>query len=88
VKGPTGPEPTVLVIERSNGSLSGSQTGQGTTSPVTDVEVDDNKVSWVNHVTKPIKIKVRFTGEISGNKMTGKVKVGFIGAFSFSAVKQ
>ena len=87
VKGPTGAEPTVLVIERSNGSYSGTQTGQGTTSPLADVKVDNSKVSWVNHVTKPIKVKVTFTGEISGNKMTGKVKVGFIGAFSFTAVK-
>jgi cytochrome P450 len=88
VKGPTGAENTVLVIENKNGAWSGTQTGQGTTSPLTDITVDNNKVSWINHITKPIKVKVHFSGEISGNNMTGKVKVGFIGSFSFTAVKQ
>jgi cytochrome P450 len=88
VKGPTGAEATVLVIERANGTLGGNQTGQGTTSAVTDVKIDDNKVSWINHVTKPIKVKVQFMGEITGNNMSGKVKVGFIGSFPFTAVKQ
>ena len=88
VKGPTGPQPTVLVIERKDGALSGHQTGQGTTSPVTQVEVNGNKVSWVNHVTKPLKLKVTFTGEIQGNTMSGKCSTGFMCSFKFSAVKE
>lgn len=88
VKGPTGPQPTVLVIERSGDALSGSQTGQGSTSPVAEIKVEANKVSWVNHVTKPLKVKAQFMGEISGNCMTGKVKVGFMGSYPFTAVKQ
>lgn len=88
VKGPTGPEKTVLVIERNGAALSGTQTGQGTTSPLTDVKVDGKKVSWVNHVTKPMKLKVAFSGEISGRKLSGKLKVGIIGSFSFTAEKR
>jgi hypothetical protein len=88
VKGPTGPQPTVLVIQRSGETRTGTQTGQGVTSEVTDVKVDGNSVSWVNHVTKPMKLKVTFVGEIAGNKMSGKVKVGFLGAFTFTAVKE
>jgi hypothetical protein len=88
VKGPTGPERTVLVIERNGAALSGTQTGQGTTSPLTDVKVDGKKVSWVNHVTKPMKLKVAFSGEISGRKLSGKLKVGILGSFSFTAEKR
>jgi hypothetical protein len=88
VKGPTGPQPTVLVIERATDGFSGTQSGQGMASPVSEVTVTDNKVSWINHVTKPIKVKTLFTGEISGNHMSGKVKVGFIGSYPFTAVKQ
>ncbi len=88
VKSPAGAQHTVLVIQRENGTLGGTQTGQGTSTAVSDVKVDGNKVSWVNHVTKPLKIKVTFTGEISGNTMRGKVKAGFMGSFSFSAVKE
>jgi cytochrome P450 len=87
VKGPTGPQPTVLVIERAADKLTGTQSGQGSSTAVTDVTVDGNKVSWVNHVTKPIKLKVTFAGEISGNTMGGKCKAGFMGSYSFTAVK-
>jgi cytochrome P450 len=88
IKGPTGPEPTVLVIERLDDIMTGTQSGQGITTALTDIQIDGNKVSWVNHLTKPLKLKVTFTGEIMGNSMSGKVKVGFLGAYSFTAVKQ
>ena len=88
VKGPTGPEPTVLVIERSGDVLTGTQSGQGVTTAVTDIQIDGNRVSWVNHMTKPLKLKVTFAGEIMGNRMTGKLKVGFLGAYSFTALKE
>jgi len=77
----------VLVLERAGSTFTGTQTGQGSTSPVTDVQVDGNKVSWVNHVTKPMKIKVTFTGEITGDSMSGKCKPGVFGSFPFSATK-
>jgi len=88
VKGPTGPQPTVLVLERKGGALVGTQTGQGSTSTITDLHVDGNKVSWVNHTTKPIKLKVTFTGELTGNSMSGKCKAGFMGSYPFTAVKE
>jgi cytochrome P450 len=88
IKGPTGPEPTVLVVERSGESMTGTQSGQGVTTSITDIQIDGNKVSWVNHVTKPLKLKVTFSGEITGNSMKGKVKVGFLGAYSFTAVQE
>jgi cytochrome P450 len=88
VKGPTGPQPTVLVMARAGDTMTGTQSGQGTSTSVTDVQIDGNKVSWVNHVTKPIKLKATFTGEISGNTMTGKCKAGFMGSYPFTAVKE
>jgi cytochrome P450 len=88
VKGPTGPQPTVLVLELAGDTYTGSQSGQGNTTTVTDVQVDGNKVSWVNHVTKPVKLKATFTGEITGNSMSGKCKAGFFGSFPFSATKE
>jgi cytochrome P450 len=88
VKGPTGPQPTVLVMKQEAGKLTGTMTGQGSTTAVSDVQVDGNKVSWVNHVTKPIKLKVTFTGEIKGNNLSGKAKAGFMGSYPFTAVKE
>jgi hypothetical protein len=89
IKAPTGKQPTVLVMERSGDTITGTQSGStGNTTLVTDVQIDGCKVSWVNHVTKPMNIKVTFTGEIEGNSMTGKAKIGFMGSYPFTAVKE
>jgi hypothetical protein len=88
IKGPTGKRPTILVMERAGDTLTGTQSAGGEPTVVTDIEFDGRKVSWVNHVTKPLAIKVTFTGEIEGNSMNGKAKIGFMGAYPFTAVKE
>ena len=87
VKGPTGAQPTVLSIERVDGKLTGVQTGQGVSTPIVDVTLDGNRLRWVNHVTKPFKLKVEFTGELDGATMSGKCKAGFMGSYKFTATK-
>ncbi|MDR3417198.1 MAG: cytochrome P450 [Nevskia sp.] len=88
VKGPTGPQPSTLVLTLAGGELSGTQTGQGVTTPVTDIKLEGNNIRWVNHVTKPMKLKVEFSGVIEGNQMSGKVKAGFMGSYPFTGAKQ
>jgi len=87
VKGPTGAQETELVIEQKNGEYSGVQTGQGMSSPILDVKYEGNTLSWINQVTKPMKLKVQFQGIIEGNTMTGKCKAGFMGKYPFTATK-
>jgi cytochrome P450 len=87
VKGPTGPMVTTLLIERTGDTFTGSQSGQGSTSPISDAKLDGNKVSWLNEITKPMKLKLQFAGVIEGNTLSGKVKVGFMGSFAFTGVK-
>ena len=87
VKGPTGPQPAVLVLEKSGDTYTGSQSGQGSTTPIADFKLTGNKVYWVNHVTKPMKIKVEFNGELNGNVLSGKAKAGFMGSYPFTATK-
>jgi len=87
IKSPTGPVVTTLVIERKDGVLGGTQTGQGLTSPIIDLLVEGNSVSWVNIATKPIKLKCSYQGMIEGSKITGKMKAGMMGSYAFSAIK-
>ena len=87
VKGPTGPQPATLVLERSGDKITGAQTGQGSTSPIADFKKDGNAIYWCNHITKPMKMKVEFKGELSGNTITGKAKAGFMGSYPFTATK-
>ncbi len=87
VKGPTGPQPATLVLERSGDKITGSQSGQGSTSPIADFKREGNSIYWCNHITKPMKMKVEFRGELNGNTITGKAKAGFMGSYPFTATK-
>jgi hypothetical protein len=88
VRGPTGAEVTTLKLETVDGVLTGTQTGQGQTSEILDGKADGNNVFWANQVTKPLKMKVEFTGVVDGDAISGKVKAGFAGSFPFSGVRK
>ncbi|MBW2942685.1 NAD(P)H-dependent amine dehydrogenase family protein [Zhongshania aquimaris] len=87
IKGPTGAQETRLDLRVENGVLVGEQSAAGDIAPVSDVCLEGNQLSWVNVVTKPLKMKVRFNGIVDGNKIAGKVKPGIIGKFPFVANK-
>jgi len=89
LKAPTGKQPSVLVVERVGDTITGTQSSSsGNIVPVEQVQIDGKKVSWVNQVTKPIKLTVTFSGEIEGNSMSGKAKIGFMGSYPFTAIKE
>jgi len=88
IKGPTGAMLATLMLEWVDGVLRGTQSGQGSTSPITEARFENGNISWVNHTTKPMKMKVEFKGAVTGNTISGKVKAGFAGSFAFTAVKQ
>jgi hypothetical protein len=88
IKAPTGPQNTVLELKEVDGKLSGTQSGQGTTTEVSGASFDGSKLYWINHVTKPMKMKVEFTATVEGAQMNGKVKAGFMGSYPFTGVKE
>ena len=88
IKSPTGPVATTLFIERSGDGLSGNQSGEGMSSPISDVKFDGRNISWINYVTKPMKMKLECTGVIEGGNISGKAKAGFMGTYPFFGTKQ
>lgn len=87
IKSPTGPMSTVLELKDEGGKISGSQTGQGTTTEIADAKFDGTTLYWVNHITKPMKMKCEFTAQVDGDKLSGKMKAGFMGSFTFTGAK-
>jgi hypothetical protein len=87
VKGPTGAQATELLIEKVDGKLAGTQTGQGVSSPIMDLSFDGTNIRWINLVTKPMKLKVEFNAVVEGGAMSGKCKAGFMGSYKFTGVK-
>ena len=89
VKSPMGPMATKLVLRTVDGKLTGEQTGEGSTSAVEQASYDSStgNITWSNKVTKPMKITSTFSGKVENNQMSGKVKAGFMGSFSFTGTK-
>lgn len=87
IKAPTGPQATVLELSEADGKITGQQTGQGTTTQITDARYADGKLFWIQHITKPMKMKLEFNATVDGAQMSGKVKAGFMGSYSFTATR-
>lgn len=87
VKGPTGAMDSTLTLESSNGTLSGSQSGEGVTTQIQQSSYDSatGNIAWSNQITQPMKLTLQFTGTVQNGSMTGKVKAGFMGTYPFTA---
>ncbi|GAB3115097.1 cytochrome P450 [Aestuariicella hydrocarbonica] len=89
VKGPTGPMDSSLALTTTDGVLGGEQTGEGTTTVIEEIAYNPatGDVTWINKISKPMKMTLKFTGKVEGNSMSGKVKAGFMGSFAFTGQK-
>ncbi|WP_290579839.1 hypothetical protein [Ketobacter sp.] len=88
IKAPTGNQETQLVIQQEGDTIVGVQKGQSMDSPIHDAALNGNQIQWINHVSKPFKLKVKFNGTVDGNRMTGKCKAGIMGTYPFTAIRQ
>ena len=78
-----------LVLETTNGSLGGTQAGDGNVDPIDSITYNpgNGEIEWINKIKKPMKLKLTFKGVVEGDTMNGKVKTGFMGSFPFTAVR-
>jgi hypothetical protein len=83
IKSPMGPMPITLVLQQDGGLVTGTLSGQGQTNAISDGLVDGDTLSWSTSVASPMKMKLEFSGALMGDKISGKVKVGFMGSFPF-----
>lgn len=89
IHGPTGPQETTLILKVENGVLGGTQSALGQVETVREIDYDNRsgKLSWVNKISKPLPLKLQFSGVVEGNSMNGKIKASIMGSFPFTAVK-
>jgi hypothetical protein len=84
VQSPMGPQPSTLEIKAEGNVLTGTQSAQGRSQPITDGKVDGNAVSWKNAITTPFPMTLEFAGTVDGDNISGNVKAGSFGSFPFS----
>ncbi|HKY91251.1 MAG TPA: hypothetical protein VJM11_09425 [Nevskiaceae bacterium] len=90
IYGPTGPQETVLDLALADGVLSGTQAAMGQVETILEATYDSasGDIFWVNKITKPLPIALKFKGTVEGDTMSGKVNAAIMGAFPFTAVRK
>lgn len=87
-KGPIGPVGSKLSLATVDGELQGTQNAQGQTIDCVDIVIaDSGDISWSATLTKPMKMKLQFSGKVNGNSMEGQVKAGMMGSFPFTGTR-
>jgi len=58
--------------------------GTGETSDLSDIAVDGNDVSWHQAITKPMKLHLKCSVTVDGDKLSGKAKAGMFPAVTMT----
>ena len=73
---PIGKQRVVLAIESDNGQLRGRATQGDETVSFEDVVADGDRLRWTQHVTKPLRLTVRFDVRVEAHTLSGTAKAG------------
>ncbi len=88
IQAPTGAMESVMELVEEAGALSGTLSGKGGDNEIKDGKIAGSEVSWISHISQPMKMKLEFAGTVEGKAMTGKVKAGFMGSYPFTATQE
>jgi len=79
---PIGAQASVATFVRDGQTLTGRIESKMGGAEISEGKIDGDTWTWVNDVQKPAKIKLIFTGKVSGDQLVGAVKMGMFGTFN------
>ena len=87
INSPLGAQPATLNIQESGGAYQGTLTGKAEPAPAEQLVVDGSNLSFAADADTPVgKLKLEFTGAVTGDSISGKYQTPF-GAFDFSGTR-
>ncbi|MGQ0740831.1 MAG: hypothetical protein ACT4OG_00845 [Alphaproteobacteria bacterium] len=82
---PMGEQQSTLTIAAAGAQLTGTQSApSGESGPIMDGNVNGNAVSWKASITRPMAMTLEFSGTVSGDDMSGEVRLGMFGTSGFT----
>ena len=84
---PMGAQKGTLTLATDGGSLTGSLAGAQGTLELQDGTVDGDAVAWKANITQPMAMTLEFSATVSGDEISGNVKLGAFGNASFSGTR-
>jgi hypothetical protein len=84
---PLGAQQAQLQLEEVSGSYQGTLSGKAGPSPIEELSVDGDNVAFSADADTPVgRLRLGFTGAITGDTLAGKYSTPF-GAFDFSGTR-
>ncbi len=84
IKSPMGDQKSALIAKAEGSTLTGSMSGPGGQSEVENGKFEGDQVSWTAKITSPMPLTLEFSGAVSGDSLSGSVKLGAFGSAPFS----
>ena len=69
-------------------TLSGTATDKHATVEMQDLSLDGRRLTWTQHVTRPLRLELRFEVDVDGDEMQGVAKAGVLPASRVTAKRQ
>ena len=84
---PMGAQNATLTLATDGNTLTGTMAGPQGTIDVEDGTVDGDSLSWKANITTPMMMTLEFSATVSGDEISGNVKLGAFGNASFSGTR-
>lgn len=84
---PMGAQSGTLTLVQDGDGLTGAMAAMGDEVEVQNGRVENGAALWEVSITKPMPMTLEFSGTLSGDALSGKVKLGAFGESDFNATK-
>ena len=85
---PIGTLIAVFEITETDGRLGGTAATKDETVEILDAAVADGHLTWIQHVTTPMKLTLKFDVTVEGDEMTGSYKAGILPTSKVNATRR
>ena len=76
---PLGERKIILTLAANGSDLTGTISNGSESTAIQDGHADDDHASWKADISSPVSMTLEFTATVTGNDMTGSVKLGMFG---------
>ena len=84
INSPMGAQQGTLDLTVDGATVTGTMAGPQGTMALEDGAVNGETLTWAANVTSPMPIKLEFSAQVSGDEISGTVKLGAFGNATFS----
>ena len=85
---PLGKQVVTYDISHTNDELTGTATQGGEVTPLLGLAASANRLTWIQHVTKPMKLTLRLDVTVDGDTMTGTAKAGVLPSSKLTGMRR